>query len=297
MKIFFPLLIISFFLNSCSQVVEIDLPPFEEKPVVNCLFSAGEPFRVQVGLPAKPTDTIYSKINNVNVTIIHEQQSYFLSHQEDGFYASDDLIAGAGETYSLKVQVPGYPEVTATDSIPKAGLKFISYKTKTAVGYEEEMDVPYSEINISLQSERPGGYYGIDEEYGEDPKPVTSPDGYSVWIYAIFSDDPVMLDEEANSYDANLLLFNDRLFKEGKHILSVNFYSYPERFRIFNFSRAAYEYLHTWFIHDYTKEYDFWEAYESIPMYGNVKNGYGIFAGYSSRDYEIKPDTTETFEQ
>ena len=49
-------------------------------------------------------------------------------------------------------------------------------------------------------------------------------------------------------------------------------------------SETYYEYLKTARLHDETRENPFAEP---LNVYGNVENGYGIFAGYSSRTFEF----------
>ena len=49
-------------------------------------------------------------------------------------------------------------------------------------------------------------------------------------------------------------------------------------------SEAYYQYLKTARLHDDTLANPFAEP---LNVYGNVENGYGIFAGYSSRTFEL----------
>ena len=62
--------------------------------------------------------------------------------------------------------------------------------------------------------------------------------------------------------------------------------SYPNRIylQILHISETYYEYLKTPRLHDETADNPFAEP---LGVLGHVENGYGIFAGYSSRTFEF----------
>ena len=69
------IIILIFFLGmlvACEKIIEIDLPKHEVKPVVNCLFSPGRPFKVHVSLSKPPTDTATYLVENARVVITEE---------------------------------------------------------------------------------------------------------------------------------------------------------------------------------------------------------------------------------
>ena len=58
----------------------------------------------------------------------------------------------------------------------------------------------------------------------------------------------------------------------------------PPGLQVLHISEAYYEYLKTARLHDESRENPFAEP---LNVYGNVENGYGIFAGYSSQTFEL----------
>ncbi len=280
-------------LTSCLKIIEVDLPELKNKPVVNCLFTNNIPFKVHLSLPKPPTDTAYTNIANAMVQIKDENGKVTqLPYNEDGFYSTTSLLPEPGVLYTISVNIPGYPALIASDSIPKGNPNIDSYFTKSQFGYQEEMEVPYSRCCINFSVTKKNYYLGIDDIYGENTQPLIDLDGSHLWIYGIFSDHPALTTEAPEYYFEDFLMFKNNLYNTQGFQFYFNFYSYPDFFRLFNLSPTCFKYLKTWLIHDYTKEYDFWEVYEPLPMFSNIENGLGIFAGYSFKLYEMYPDTT-----
>ncbi len=238
-------LIYGIFLISCREIVEVDLPEIEMKPVVNCLFSPDSPFKVHVSLPKSTTDTTTYNIANAEVTISGEGSlEVRLAHVGGGVYTNSNLVPAKGISYTLKVGVPGYPELSAIGSIPSINPRIIGYTTLSHTGYDEEGGIPFSEIRILIKDPDGENYYGLEDLYGENTLPVdTTDNGVILWAYGIFSNDPVVLNEGINIYYPEFLVFSDEIFQGEKYCLSVNFYSPPEKFILFNYSKIAFKYV------------------------------------------------------
>lgn len=300
------------FLFSCKQQIEIDLPEIEVKPVVNCLFSSDNPFSVSLSLPVSPTDSAYECITSAEVIITGDDGSYYsLAHQDKGIYIDSLIYPKAGIQYTLKVNVPGYKQITASDKIPIAETKPIAYRMEKRF-YADPIDGSgslnnpyYQNLELTLKNDQvTTDYMGVSVVY--------------TWSYrryenGVFSDtivrydrayiesiDPVFTAEGLDTYyeDSATLLFKDKLFHNKTEKVNVRVYSKSEKYWIhfYSFSPACYKYFFNWITHFYTQSYDFWEVYEPLPMYSNIENGYGIFAGYTMMIYNTFPDSEGGFE-
>lgn len=313
MKHPFLFILIFFSLFSCQQQLEIDLPETEIKPVVNCLFSPRNPFSVVISLPALPTDSTYEYITNAEVTITGDDGSnFFLMLRDNGIYTDTLVFPKPGIQYTLMVNVPGYEQITASDKIPTSGTQPLAYRMEKRF-YTDPIDGSgglddqyYQNLELTLKNDPvTTDYMGISVVYT-----------WSYWRYNndftskdtiirndlayIESTDPVFTAEGLDNYyeDSATLLFRDKLFDNETETVNIQIYSKSDKYRLhfYLFSPSCYEYFHSWTIHSYTQSYDFWEVYEPLPMYSNIENGYGIFAGYTTLNYVVNANSQGGFE-
>ncbi|WP_346859434.1 DUF4249 family protein [uncultured Draconibacterium sp.] len=301
---------------SCRKEIQIDFPELEIKPVVNCLFTDKTPMTVQLSLLKHANDTLDNFVNNAEVLVFSNNQLVTkLALTSKGLYSNSQFTPEKGKIYQLTVDIPGYKLVRASGSIPDNNIKVISIQSKSGYRYEavtgtgEEPTVPVEDITVTLnEDEEKPDFFGfsfiqnrVDHYYNNDVlQLIEYEDEYSFgWYFR--SEDVKVISEGVNNYDveSSILLFRDVGFQSS--IDKVRFYIKKEiksKYwgRLFIFSPEAYQYVHTWIIHDYTKYYDFWEVYEALPLYSNIENGYGIFAGYTTQQYEITPDSTQTYQ-
>jgi hypothetical protein len=306
------------FVLSCEKIIEIELPGLETKPIVNCLFSTNEPFKLHISLPKDPTDTIIYHVSNADVEIEGDDgTTIILEYTGEGLYTNGTILPNSGVLYTLNVNLSGFEKVTATGSIPFSETKVISVGSKSDIkispvmGTGEEASIKVQELKITISHDlSTNDYMGVSivHDYwtsnlindsaafaGEEP---IIEEILEYEIGYLDSDDPSIIIEGLENYEPALFLFKDELFTEETATVSFNFEkTTTSKFwlKFFQFSPEAYQYIKTWIIHDYTKDYDFWEVYEPLPLYSNIENGYGIFAGYSLQQFEVYPDSTQTF--
>jgi hypothetical protein len=295
--------------SSCVEIIEIELPGLETKPIVNCLFSTNEPFKLHISLPKDPTDTIIYHVSNADVEIEGDDgTTIILEYTGEGLYTNGTILPNSGVLYTLNVNLSGFEKVTATASIPFSETKVISVGSKSDIkispvmGTGEEASIKVQKIEAVFTNDN-----NIDEFFGVSiiknyihysrlDVVVEEDDRFQIGY--LDSDDPSIIIEGLENYEPALYLFKDGLFTEETATVSFNFEKNTTSkfwFKFFQFSPGAYQYIKTWMIHDYTKDYDFWEVYEPLPLYSNIENGYGIFAGYSLQQFEVYPDSTQTF--
>ena len=95
--------------------------------------------------------------------------------------------------------------------------------------------------------------------------------------------------EEEETFRGRAPYFKDTLFDGRSHEieLSCRFIEPEGRpffLQVLYISETFYDHLQSARLHDYTRDNPFAEP---LNVYGNVENGYGIFAGYSSRTFEL----------
>ncbi len=299
---------------SCTKIIEIELPETDIKPVVNCLFSDTIPFVVKLSFPKEQADTNNYYIENATVSITQQGTSpVVLPHIGKGIYRNESLVPERGIEYNLTVDIPGHIFISAKNRIPVTSTSVISiktesgYRTEPVTGTGEEARIPVHNISTNIFEDKTvNDYMAVAVVYNYMGRSYTDyQDGVFEEISEyrlgyLNSNDPAIKNEGLESFDAHeILFFKDNLFTSYYETIRFNFEKEEEInfwVRFFQFSPEAFQYLKSWIIHDYTKEHDFWEVYEPQPLYSNIENGYGIFAGYSSQLFKIYPDSTITFE-
>lgn len=282
----------------------------ERKPVINCLFSSEYPLMTHVGLAKSPTDTSTYLIENANISVFGNDGTHtVLPYIGEGYYSANSFLPQKGVIYSMEVDIPGFKRITASSSIPVSESAILSiqsksgFKTEPVTGTGEDPTIPVQNLEIRVKDDiKVEDFYGISivqtSVVNRNGTIVERPGKYSPGYYW-GSDDPIIVGEGLEYYNPFLFMFRDIAFSSqtekvelyvSKDIKSAYW------IRFFHFSPESFQYVKSWFIHDYTQDYDFWEVYEPQPLYSNIENGDGIFAGYSMQLYEVYPDSTLTFE-
>lgn len=299
-------------LFSCNNIVEIDMPEIEKKLVVNCLFSPDQPFRLNLSLNKGNTDTANYFIPDAFVEITDEKGLKLrLNYEGKGFYSVIGLKPQKGISYTLKIEINGLKTISASSKIPitKTSITEIEsksgYRTETMTGMGDKIKIPVQQILVKilhdLDQEEFMGFSIVDVLAEQEMLDSTNFSTNGTIFYAGYlnSNDPAIVAEGLESYDEHtILLFKDDLFAKPTYLFSFDFQNRTESkywTKFLQFSPEAFKYLKSWIIHEYTQSYDFWEIYEPIPLFTNIENGYGIFAGYTSEIFETYPDSTQVY--
>ncbi len=267
--------------SACQKIIEIELPNQELAPVVNCLFTEGEPFKVHLSRVKVADSKTYASIDDASVKLFDGDEFLgTLNSEGEGVYLDSVLLSKIGHSYSLEIKSPGDDIIRVEDSLPGFGLQVLGHHFIQNAGIDDEGQ-SYSELRIELSdSEDSENFYGISV--------LADPEVGKLFPLGITSNDTKITNEMLVDDYPYILVFRDEQFNASTTVVSVRFsYDIATHFRLYTFSSDAFSYFRSLVNHDYTKEYDFWEVYEPIAVYSNVENAYGIFAGYSFRDYEI----------
>ena len=289
-------------LCACEQVIEPDLPEHRPRLVLHAIFTNDGVWSAHVGrsfpiLELQLTASERPAVADAAVALLAGDRVVGDLEFDDAAqaYVFGDSALQAGKTYSLRVSAPGFETVRATDAVPMpVPTSVLSYR---AIASSRSGSGDRVEFSLELEIEDPPG----EENY------------YQVSLYRVFAGrgasrielsfstkDPSILADnnvdgsplEEGKFEGYAPYFRDTLFDgrtreiELSHDLGRDPDPDPSGMylQVLYISEAYYQYLKTARLHDDTLANPFAEP---LNVYGNVENGYGIFAGYSSRTFEL----------
>ena len=272
-KSFFIFIFYLTLLTSCRKLVDEDFPDFKQKPVLNCLLINDHQINVQVSLTDKIDSSGLILPENAMVLVSTGDVQDTLVLEENGIYKSS-LIALPGKRYDCTVQIPGKTTITASDSIPAIPvLPLIEHHS--FAGTDEE-GLAYPSITLHLDN------LPVYPSYFEIKIWLISESSiYEAEIYNI--QDPVLLNE-----GIPLTLFSNKNIGKSTYTMTINYRSgsydnlMPLIVEFRSVSRNYYNYVRSEYVYRKGRYPEFGEVMPPVSLYSNVKDGYGIFAGYSS---------------
>ncbi|MEQ9441952.1 MAG: DUF4249 domain-containing protein [Cyclobacteriaceae bacterium] len=316
-KLHYFLLGLAISITACETVVEVDLPQEAPKLVTHAIIQADSTFWILL-TQSKPilSQADIQTVSGAEVTLYEEETRVArLEENEEnpgtGIYQSS-FIPTAGQMYTLRISKQGFESVEATTYIqPAVPIQHLRYDT-TQYEYSYYDDsgslVTGKEINLKevwltlndspdednfyeIQLLQYTTYYqGEEDENGEyiitDTLQRLDP------IY-LRSNDPVVADneffEEDGSFSGSSLVFTDEIFAGKSYTINFEaegFYSsgndgddnkYIVVLRTLN--DHFYRYRESVELQRDTEGNPFAEP---VPVFNNIEEGYGIFAGFSN---------------
>ena len=297
-------------LSACTQVIEPDLPEHPPRLVLHAFFTSDGAWTAHVGRSfgiLEPQSVPGRRaVADAEVELLAGDRVAGELEFNDAaqVYVFGDSALQAGETYSLQVSAPGFAPIRATDTVPKpVQTSILSYRTSSRPGSETTRD-----YSIKLEIQDPPGeanYYQISMY-----RIYTGRGASRSEVYLSTKDPSILADNsvdgspfEEGNFEGSAPYFRDTLFEGRAHEIELStdfdseiqlagdFDSEPDLsgmyLQVLHISEAYYEYLKSARLHDFTRDNPFAEP---LNVYGNVENGYGIFAGYSSRTFELTLD-------
>jgi len=253
------------------------------------LFTPEEPFVVHVSKTASQFDTMLVNVSNALVEIYQgENLIAELPSNGFGYYSDSILYPEIGKSYTLKVNVPDYDEVSATDSVPSTFSEF-TYKGFKENAWFDEGGRAYNALTFEIEDQASSNFFEVMYRANYS-KQYSWQDTISYYFrishFSLF--DPVV--EEGRS----ISIFTDQRFNgtnytiqmmEGNGIWSAD--SLHLNVQVLQGSQTFYTYRTSFYKHYHAQYSDFFNPTEPIIMYSNINNGYGIFAGYRSKFYPL----------
>lgn len=283
-----------FVLSACEQVIKPDLPEHTPRLVLQAFFTSDSTWAAFVGRSAGILESMpYGEMSVADAEVdllkegrVIDRLEFF---QRERVYVWEKGVLQVGESYSLRVSAPGFSTIEATDTIPRlVPTAIVSYLTHTSDRSESRIK---GDMSIKLEIQDPPGetnYYQIRMFFFSSSNRYEG--SFSTKDPSIMADNSTdFLVEEEGSFSGRAPFFKGTLFDGQTHQIELSSdYNAPEHSRFYvqvlYISETYYEYLRSSRLHDSAQDNPFAEP---ISVYGNVENGYGIFAGYSSQTFEL----------
>lgn len=271
----FFLLLNAVLFSACETVVDIELP--ERKPVIVVSSTFSPEGEISVALTSS---TSLAELENtpdiVDASVEVSEDGRRVGVMENtgkGVYRLKGLLPKENSMYSVGISAPGYEDVSADDRIP-----FKVECSLAGIDTNEEKE----KINIRLKIKDPplpGNHYELT---------LIGKNKSGVIKRLIFtSNDPSLKAERENldnmeEEEFEYADFSDLVFNGNEHEIKISIDSYLKikeiTASVASISNALYEFHRTFRKQNENSDSPFAEP---IDIYSNVRNGAGIFAGYS----------------
>ncbi len=273
-----------FYFSSCRKLVQSDFTDFAPVPVVNSFLSADSLIKVHISLASKLDTNELKGLDNAQVKLyVDDVFKELLTSAGNGVFTSTTIVEPL-KKYECKVDIPGYGTVSCSTSIPKPShLRDI---TSIAIAGKDQEGMTYPAIKFTFSnSKNKKCYYEARIrmiEYGSEQ----IADMYNIV-------DPVLLNE-----GLPLSVFSNELITDTAYTMTINYFTgsygssnggpthtnlYPFILELRSVSYDYYQFARQKYLYDSGRFPEFGlSSNQAFQLYSNVKNGYGIFAGYSS---------------
>lgn len=269
-------------LVSCRELVQSDFPDLAPVPVLNSILVADSPLQIHLSLAGKVGPGELPAIPDAEVQLyINGEYAETLPHTDDGLYISEAL-ATPGNWYECRVQVPGFPQqLTALDTLPMPpSVRNIQHIRNAWV---DDEGVVHPSILLTLAHDP------AQTQYFELVIKAETPDRN--WVLSTFDIvDPVLLAE-----GLPIAVFSNEHMPDTTYTLQHNYTTgttgssnderwtailFPFRLEVRAISRHYYHYTRQLYLYETGRYPDIiGGVVTSFPLYSNVEDGYGIFAG------------------
>lgn len=269
--------------DSFSQIVDIDIPEHESRPVLKMDLKAGEnnPQTLLSLSQGILDDEEFEVPEDATVTLFQDGAALAqLEYSDDIFkyeaFLGEDIPATAGVTYRLEAAVPGFEPVFAEQVMPAVpNVPKVTSEQEGAITPDGDR---VDEIVITLIDDEPGitNYYGIIGYAYEVFVDPTTGDTLQSSRFNAFLDTNDPLLSYSSYYN---LVFTDESFDGADFQARCFTYSFlPEgaqyQVQVFQLTRDAYLYARS--LEQYYNAVDNPFA-EPVTVHSNVESGYGVF--------------------
>lgn len=267
---------------ACVRKVELEDTDFPITPGINCLFSNNnnDTCKMWVGLSGSIVgDKPIPKIEDAVVELWEEGllKGKLKFDSLKGYYFSTNFKAQSDKSYTCRVRVNGFPEIYAETEIPEvnpvSNMEFIPIAGLDAAG------IPYGSFKFTFKNNLRKRLY-----FDARICTVMYPDDNNFTAEPIYLNpsktDPVILHE-----GLPLSLFSNELIRDSVYTMTLHFYNENTNpviyFEFRSVSEAYYQYARSIYLYNQGRFPYLFETTPVAQVYSNVKNAWGVFAGYS----------------
>ena len=315
MRVWFTILLFTAFCG-CETVVELEVPGgYDSKLVVESIFSPDSLWRVEISKSVPLRDsTMQSELMVSGATIVISGENTFretLQQVDHGVYQmAHDHRPEQGSEYRIQVEVDGYPQVTASSWAPLLRSELLRVER---LARDESSATENYGMRLGLADQPGSNYYRLDlfqvapfcrdetwgyprigdnhrhmADYSRLTFQSSSP---SLYPYPETVDDPTALDTDDWYWSA---FFSDQLFEATTKEFEITFEA-----TVFNSIKPHFMLVLTAFSDDlfaFERSVALQDLFVGVPnivqrnpveIHTNVRNGLGIFAGYTSDTYRF----------
>jgi hypothetical protein len=276
-----PLLLVTLMAISCQREFEVDNSNYKPKLVINNLFQQNTPFEVVVSHSVNIYDTTqpaYVKTATVKL-FVNGAYAETLTPFGQGYYSAN-TIPTAGNTYKMTVTHPDYAEIEAENKLPNP-VQIATWYYIDSTSKDNNGDW-FGDLSFTINDPSEENDYLLSVKFWD----VVS--AQYIYLASFESDDEALNASLAKRMENGEYLFTDDLFNGTRKtfILKIpsGYYQTDPNYllSLYSLSKDAYFY-------EYTKPDDVnLGTINTTPIYTNVKNGLGIFAGRSLDTDTIK---------
>jgi hypothetical protein len=240
--------------------------------------------KVHISLASKLDTNELKGLDNAQVQLyVDDVFKELLTSTGNGIYTSTTIVEPLIK-YECRVDIPGYETVICSNSIPKPSHLWDIIHISVAGKDQEGMTYPAVKFTFSNTKNEKSYYEARIRliEYGSE----YIPDMYNIV-------DPVLLNE-----GLPLSVFSNELITDTAYTMTINYITgsagssngetihtilYPFILEVRSVSYEYYQFARQKYLYDTGRFPKFGlSSNQAFQLYSNVKNGYGIFAGYSS---------------
>lgn len=287
----FTIAALALFLNNCdgdsfSQVVTIDIPEHDPRPVLSLEVEAGQEGILNALVTNSKgildPESTYELPPDAEVTLYRNGDVFadFIFSEFDQRYLaglSDPFPNQAGDIYLLEAKIPAFDLVQVSQEMPP--IPKVENATYEVEGTIDPEGYRVDELIVDILDQEPGktNYYGLDlfQLYYEiDPFSGDTTNIYRSKV-SIDTNDPLL------SYGSRYsLIFNDEIFSGGEYqARCYTYYSIGEEagleVHLYQLTEDAFLYARSY--EQYQNAIDNPFA-EPVTVHSNIPNGYGVFS-------------------
>ncbi|MFA9388229.1 MAG: DUF4249 domain-containing protein [Prolixibacteraceae bacterium] len=286
-----PLLVFgSLLLSGCLKLVTDEFPKMEPIPTVNAYLRTGDTLKLHLSLAGTIDTSEIKNVNNADVQLlVNGNFIEKMAYLSEGNYTSHVLIE-SGKEYECIITIPGLDTVRCKQYIPKVS-PIINIEHIDTSGFDEEGH-PYAAFELTFSNDQDlDNYYELVlYKLSLDRETNAYTSYWSSWMIQV--EDPVFLNEGIEKP-----VFSDELISDSTYTIHYNYYrhfntwkcgdngctaySQPEIVELRSVSEAYYLYKKQLDLYELGRYTGFEGTLATFPLYSNIENGYGIFAGYS----------------
>ncbi|MEQ8474180.1 MAG: DUF4249 domain-containing protein [Marinoscillum sp.] len=290
---------------SCETIIDVDLPKHEPAIVLNSFFGTDTTFQVRLAQSKDILDGSY-EFKTVSGALVELYKNETLigemTESEPGFYTLLEYPE-QGASYRILASKQGFESVESEDIVPQrtANPQIEKIERKT-----NEYNDQLFHLTYSLEDQQGEDFYEVlvfiyiprYDYYSDEDTSYQYFNGY--WKERVYYNE---VGAELNEFEdtGDPTVFSDELFNGKKFTNTIEIYYYyydegpdPQKdkakltMEVRHLSEAMYLYKKSLKLQEDSRDNPFAEA---AQVYNNIKDGYGIFAGYSVEaiEYEFDP--------